>query len=147
MSDHLRRVAAHEIFPSANLEDSQKWLYESDQKSHQRIQERIFDNVEDYIYRSSRHNNTYHKIPRLSIPSDSEEFIEEIRAAVRHTQKTKGSTPLPSSYLSYARKVGAKLSGSLGTALKHFAHHHRSKAHYLEGRPCSSCQLYLQKQC
>jgi len=49
-------------------------------------------------------------MPRLPIPSDSEGFSEETRAAVRHIQETRGSMPPPSSYLTYAGQAGARLS-------------------------------------
>lgn len=49
-------------------------------------------------------------MPRLPIPSDSEEFSDETRAAVRHIQETRGSMPPPSSYLTYAGPAGARLS-------------------------------------
>lgn len=49
-------------------------------------------------------------MPRLPIPSDSEDFSEETRAAVRHIVKTRKSMPPPSSYLAYAGRAGALLS-------------------------------------
>jgi 4-carboxymuconolactone decarboxylase len=49
-------------------------------------------------------------MPRLPIPSDSEEFSEETRAAMRHIQKTRTTVPPPSSYLTYAGQAGARLS-------------------------------------
>lgn len=49
-------------------------------------------------------------MPRLPIPSDTEEFSQETRSAVRHIQKTRKSMPPPSSYLSYAGRAGALLS-------------------------------------
>ena len=49
-------------------------------------------------------------MPRLPIPSDTEAFSEETRAAVRHILQTRKSMPPPSSYLSYAGKAGALLS-------------------------------------
>lgn len=49
-------------------------------------------------------------MPRLPIPSDSEDFTEETRAALRHILATRKSMPPPSSYLSYAGKAGALLS-------------------------------------
>lgn len=49
-------------------------------------------------------------MPRLPIPSDTEGFSEETRAAVRHVQETRGSMPPPSSYLTYAGQAGARLS-------------------------------------
>lgn len=49
-------------------------------------------------------------MPRLPMPSDTEAFSEETRAAVRHIQKTRTSMPPPSSYLTYAGQAGALLS-------------------------------------
>ena len=49
-------------------------------------------------------------MPRLPIPSDTEAFSEETRAAVRHILKTRNGMPPPSSYLTYAGQAGALLS-------------------------------------
>ena len=49
-------------------------------------------------------------MPRLPIPSDTEAFTKETRAAVRHILKTRNSMPPPSSYLTYAGQAGALLS-------------------------------------
>ena len=49
-------------------------------------------------------------MPRLPMPSDTEAFSEETRAAVRHILKTRHSMPPPSSYLTYAGQAGALLS-------------------------------------
>ena len=49
-------------------------------------------------------------MPRLPMPSDSEGFAEETRAAVRHILQTRHSMPPPSSYLTYAGQAGALLS-------------------------------------
>ena len=49
-------------------------------------------------------------MPRLPIPSDTEAFPEETRAAVRHILTTRKSLPPPSSYLTYAGQAGALLS-------------------------------------
>ena len=49
-------------------------------------------------------------MPRLPMPSDTEAFAEETRAAVRHILKTRHSMPPPSSYLTYAGQAGALLS-------------------------------------
>jgi 4-carboxymuconolactone decarboxylase len=49
-------------------------------------------------------------MPRLPIPSDTEAFAEETRAAVRHILQTRHSLPPPSSYLTYAGQAGALLS-------------------------------------
>lgn len=47
---------------------------------------------------------------RLPMPADTDAFNEATRAAVRHIQKTRGSMPPPSSYLTYAGQAGALLS-------------------------------------
>lgn len=49
-------------------------------------------------------------MPRLPIPSDTDAFPEETRAAVRHIRATRKTMPPPSSYLSHAGKAGALLS-------------------------------------
>jgi 4-carboxymuconolactone decarboxylase len=49
-------------------------------------------------------------MPRLPIPSDTDAFPEETRAAMRHIYKTRTTVPPPSSYLTYAGKAGALLS-------------------------------------
>ena len=49
-------------------------------------------------------------MPRLPIPSDTEAFAEETRAAVRHILQTRHSLPPPSTYLTYAGQAGALLS-------------------------------------
>jgi 4-carboxymuconolactone decarboxylase len=49
-------------------------------------------------------------MPRLPMPSDTEGFSEETRAAVRHIRQTRHSLPPPSSYLTYAGRAGALLS-------------------------------------
>jgi 4-carboxymuconolactone decarboxylase len=50
-------------------------------------------------------------MPRLPFPSDSDAFPEETREAVRHILATRGgSTPPPSTYMTYAGKTGALLS-------------------------------------
>ena len=49
-------------------------------------------------------------MPRLPIPSDTEAFSEDTRAAVRHIFETRGSTPPPSTYLTYAGQAGGRLS-------------------------------------
>src|SRR5215470_17111205 len=50
------------------------------------------------------------RMPRLPIPSDTEEYSQETRSAVQHILKTRQSMPPPSSYLTYAGKAGALLS-------------------------------------
>src|SRR4029434_10296944 len=49
-------------------------------------------------------------MPRLPIPSDTEAFSEETRAAVLHILQTRKSMPPPSSYLTYAGQGAATLS-------------------------------------
>ena len=49
-------------------------------------------------------------MPRLPFPSDTDDFSDETRSAVRHIQETRGSMPPPSSYLTYAGQAGARLS-------------------------------------
>jgi 4-carboxymuconolactone decarboxylase len=49
-------------------------------------------------------------MPRLPMPSDTEAFSEETRAAMRHILQTRTTIPPPSSYLTYAGKAGALLS-------------------------------------
>jgi 4-carboxymuconolactone decarboxylase len=47
---------------------------------------------------------------RLPMPTDTAEFSEETRAAMRHILATRTTIPPPSSYLTYAGKAGALLS-------------------------------------
>ena len=49
-------------------------------------------------------------MPRLPIPSDTDAFSDETRAALRHIQETRTSSPPPSIYLTYAGQAGARLS-------------------------------------
>lgn len=49
-------------------------------------------------------------MPRLPIPTDTDAFTEETRAAMRHILETRKSSPPPSSYLTYAGQAGARLS-------------------------------------
>ena len=49
-------------------------------------------------------------MPRLPIPTDTDAFSPETRAAVRHIRATRKTVPPPSSYLTYAGKAGALLS-------------------------------------
>ncbi|MBT5812720.1 MAG: hypothetical protein HOI19_20290, partial [Rhodospirillaceae bacterium] len=49
-------------------------------------------------------------MPRLPIPSDTDAFSDETRAAIRHIQQTRTTMPPPSSYLTYAGKTGGLLS-------------------------------------
>jgi 4-carboxymuconolactone decarboxylase len=47
---------------------------------------------------------------RLPMPTDTAEFSDETRAAMRHILQTRTTIPPPSSYLTYAGKAGALLS-------------------------------------
>lgn len=49
-------------------------------------------------------------MPRLPVPTDSEEFTDDTRKAIRHILETRGSSPPPSSLLTYAGQAGALLS-------------------------------------
>ena len=49
-------------------------------------------------------------MPRLPMPTDTAEFSDETRAAMRHILQTRTTIPPPSSYLTYAGKAGALLS-------------------------------------
>ena len=49
-------------------------------------------------------------MPRLPIPADTDAFSDETRAALRHIQETRTSSPPPSTYLTYAGQAGALLS-------------------------------------
>lgn len=49
-------------------------------------------------------------MPRLPIPTDTDQFSDETRAAVRHIRATRKTIPPPSSYLTYAGRAGALLS-------------------------------------
>ena len=49
-------------------------------------------------------------MPRLPIPTDTDEFSEETRSAIRHIKATRKTMPPPSSYLTYAGEAGARLS-------------------------------------
>ncbi|MFT6580229.1 MAG: carboxymuconolactone decarboxylase family protein [Alphaproteobacteria bacterium] len=49
-------------------------------------------------------------MPRLPIPSDTDDFTDDTRAAMRHIKETRTSSPPPSSYLTYAGNAGARLS-------------------------------------
>ncbi|MFT5394585.1 MAG: 4-carboxymuconolactone decarboxylase [Gammaproteobacteria bacterium] len=49
-------------------------------------------------------------MPRLPLPSDTETFSDETRDGVRHIQRTRTSSPPPSTYLTYAGEAGARLS-------------------------------------
>src|SRR5215467_5380188 len=58
-------------------------------------------------------------MPRLPIPSDTEAFTEETRAAIRHILKTRNSMPPPSTYLTYAGDAG----GLLSDLVEHLRYH------------------------
>src|SRR4051794_4072198 len=58
-------------------------------------------------------------MPRMPIPSDTDEFPEGTRAAVRHILKTRNSMPPPSSYLTYAESPG----GLLSDLVEHLRYH------------------------
>lgn len=50
-------------------------------------------------------------MPRLPLPSDSDEFSEGTREAVRHILATRGGAiPAPSGFMTYAENAGALLS-------------------------------------
>lgn len=49
-------------------------------------------------------------MPRLPMPTDSDAFSEETRAAIRHIKATRTTMPPPSAYLTHAGKAGALLS-------------------------------------
>ena len=50
------------------------------------------------------------RMPRLPIPTDSDAFDEDTRRAIRHILDTRGGSPPPSSYLTYAGDAGSLLS-------------------------------------
>ena len=56
---------------------------------------------------------------RLPIPTDTDAFTDETRDAIRHIIETRGSTPPPSSYMTYAGKAGVLLSD----LVEHLRHH------------------------
>jgi 4-carboxymuconolactone decarboxylase len=56
---------------------------------------------------------------RLPMPSDTAQFSEATRAAMRHILQTRTTIPPPSSYLTYAGKAGALLSD----LVEHLRHH------------------------
>src|SRR5215831_11531584 len=75
-------------------------------------------------------------MPRLPIPSDTEAFAEETRAAVRHILQTRHSMPPPSSYLTYAGQAGALLSD----LVDHLRYHTSLTGAETELAICTSCQ-------
>ncbi len=58
-------------------------------------------------------------MPRLPLPSDSDDFSDETRNAVRHILDSRGSLPPPSTFLTYAGDAGALLSD----LVEHLRHH------------------------
>jgi 4-carboxymuconolactone decarboxylase len=75
-------------------------------------------------------------MPRLPIPSDTEAFAEETRAAVRHILQTRRSMPPPSSYLTYAGQAGALLSD----LVEHLRYHTSLTAAETELAICTSAR-------
>jgi 4-carboxymuconolactone decarboxylase len=70
------------------------------------------------------------------MPSDTEPFAEETRAAVRHLLATRHSMPPPSSYLTYAGKAGALLSD----LVDHLRYHTSLSAAETELAICTSAR-------
>jgi 4-carboxymuconolactone decarboxylase len=70
------------------------------------------------------------------MPSDTEAFAEETRAAVRHILKTRNSMPPPSSYLTYAGQAGALLSD----LVEHLRYHTSLSAAETELAICTSAR-------
>jgi 4-carboxymuconolactone decarboxylase len=70
------------------------------------------------------------------MPSDTEPFAEETRAAVRHLLATRNSMPPPSSYLTYAGKAGALLSD----LVDHLRYHTSLSAAETELAICTSAR-------
>jgi len=75
-------------------------------------------------------------MPRLPMPSDTEAFAEETRAAVRHILKTRHSLPPPSSYLTYAGQAG----GLLSDLVDHLRYHTSLTAAETELAICTSAR-------
>jgi len=75
-------------------------------------------------------------MPRLPMPSDTETFAEETRAAVRHILKTRNSMPPPSSYLTHAGQAGALLSD----LVEHLRYHTSLSAAETELAICTSAR-------
>src|SRR4030095_14588098 len=75
-------------------------------------------------------------MPRLPIPSDTEAFSEETRAAVRHILKQRHSMTPPSSYLTYAGQAGALLSA----LVDHLRYHTSLTAAETERAICTSAR-------
>jgi len=75
-------------------------------------------------------------MPRLPMPSDTEAFAEETRAAVRHILKTRNSMPPPSSYLTYAGQAGPLLSD----LVEHLRYHTSLSAAETELAICTSAR-------
>jgi 4-carboxymuconolactone decarboxylase len=70
------------------------------------------------------------------MPSDTEAFAEETRAAVRHILTTRNSMPPPSSYLTYAGQAGALLSD----LVEHLRYHTSLSAAETELAICTSAR-------
>jgi 4-carboxymuconolactone decarboxylase len=70
------------------------------------------------------------------MPSDTETFAEETRAAVRHILKTRNSMPPPSSYLTHAGQAGALLSD----LVEHLRYHTSLSAAETELAICTSAR-------
>ena len=77
-------------------------------------------------------------MPRLPMPSDTEAFPEETRAAVRHILKTRNSMPPPSSYLTYAGQAGVLLSD----LVEHLRYHTSLSDAETELAICTSARAY-----
>lgn len=75
-------------------------------------------------------------MPRLPMPSDTNAFAEETRAAVRHLLKTRNSMPPPSSYLTYAGQAG----GLLSDLVEHLRYHTSLSAAETELAICTSAR-------
>jgi 4-carboxymuconolactone decarboxylase len=75
-------------------------------------------------------------MPRLPMPSDTEGFPEETRAAVRHILKTRHSMPPPSSDLTYAGQAG----GLLSDLVDHLRYHTSLTAAETELAICTSAR-------
>jgi 4-carboxymuconolactone decarboxylase len=58
-------------------------------------------------------------MPRLPLPADTDAFPEHTRKAVKHILETRGSSPPPSTYLTYAGDAG----GLLSDLVEHLRYH------------------------
>ena len=76
-------------------------------------------------------------MPRLPLPSDSDAFSEDTRAAVRHILDTRGgSVPPPSGFMTYAGQAGALLSD----LVEHLRYHTSLSAAETELAICTSAR-------